>query len=77
MVSFKISKVKEVSLEEQKAILEESGDNSVLSYAMNKLNKAYNMKMGDYQIKAVRMDLSLPPRTSVHFVKSSGGAITQ
>lgn len=76
-VSFKISKTKEVSLKEQKAILIKSGDNSVLSYAMNKLNKAYNMKMGDYQIKAVRMDLSLPPRTSVHFVKSSGGGIAK
>lgn len=68
-VSFKISKIKEVSLEEQKAILEQSGNNSVLSYAMEKLNTAYSMKMGDYKIKAVRMDLSLPPRTSVHFIK--------
>jgi len=71
-VSFKISKIKEVPLEEQKAILKESGNNSVLSYAMDKLNKAYSMKMGEYQIKAVRMDLSLPPRTSVHFIKLNG-----
>lgn len=68
-VSLKISKIKEVPFEKQKSILEESGNNSVLSYAMEKLNTAYGMKMGDYKIKAVRMDLSLPPRTSVHFVK--------
>ncbi len=73
-VSFKISKIKEVPLEEQKAILKESGNNSVLSYTIDKLSKAYSMKMGEYQIKAVRMDLSLPPRTSVHFIKSDGNS---
>jgi len=69
-VSFRISKMSDVPLETQKIILKESGNNAVLSYAMKKLNKAYSMKMGDYKIKAVKMDLSLPPRTSVHFVKS-------
>jgi len=69
-VSLKITKVSDVSEEKQQAILKESGNSAVLSYALKKLNQAYSMEIGVYQIKAVRMDLSLPPKTSVHFVKS-------
>ena len=69
-VSLKITKVADVPLEKQQAFLKESGDSAVLSYALKKLNQAYSMEIGVYQIKAVRMDLSLPPKTSVHFVKT-------
>ena len=69
-VSLKITKVADVSEEKQQAILKESGNSAVLSYALKKLNQAYSMEIGVYQIKAVRMDLSLPPKTSVHFIKT-------
>jgi len=71
-ISLKITKVADVPLEKQQAILKESGNSAVLSYALKKLNQAYSMEIGVYQIKAVRMDLSLPPKTSVHFVKVAG-----
>lgn len=75
-VSFRIAKVTEVDLDKQQKLLAEQ-DNRVLKYIVEKLNSAYAMEFGDYQIKAVKMDLGLPPKTSVHFINLTAQSHTQ
>ena len=69
-VSMRVTRVSEVLPEQQKKILEQSENNGVLKYIMSKLDKAYSIEVGNYAIKAVKFDLSIPPRTSVHMIKS-------
>ncbi|TQV86472.1 hypothetical protein [Aliikangiella coralliicola] len=68
-VTLRLRRVKEVSETEQTSILQETGGNAVLSYAVEKLNQAYTKEVAGYRIKAVRLSLGLPPNTSIHFEK--------
>jgi hypothetical protein len=69
-LSFKVARVKTLSVEKQNEILKAQDVGVVMDYIVGKLNQAYDMKVQGYHIKDVKIRLTLSLGATVHFVKN-------